>query len=183
MIIAESPTLRLRSLQESDLPVFHAYRADPQLCRYQDFEPLSERQSRDFIKSQQNIDLSRAGEWMQIGMESRAEGQLIGDCALLFWAEEPRIGELGITLAPQFHGRGLAQQCGELLLRTLFTTTLTHKLMAYIDLRNAASIRLVERLGFHREGRSRKSCYDTADQAWVDEWQYGILREDFIPPA
>ncbi len=182
-MLAYSPTIRLRPLQASDFADFYAYRSDPDLCRYQDFEPFSEAKARDFIEKYNSVDLSKVGEWMQIGIEGIAQGRLIGDCAIMFWEEEPRIVEVGVTLAPQYQGQGLATQSMELLLQMLFTQTPTHKVMAYIDVRNTASIRLVERLNLQLEGRARKAYFDTIDQDWYDEFQYAILREDLIPPT
>ena len=103
--------VRLRHLQPADLPVFAAYRADPLVARYQGFDPYTEAQAAEFIAGQMAAPVpAPPGEWVQLAIARATDDELLGDCALHLQAHEPRIAEVGITLAPQQQGRGYGQE-------------------------------------------------------------------------
>src|SRR3954471_8172307 len=78
----ESPRLLLRHFRDSDLPIFHAYRNDPELARYQGWQAPTEAQARAFIEEVKALQPGVPGEWFQFAVELKQTGQLIGDCAL-----------------------------------------------------------------------------------------------------
>lgn len=92
--------VRLRHLRASDLPVFAAYHADPDVARFQGFDPDTEAQAAVFSARQATATAQAApGSWLQLG-----------DCARQLCAPEPRITETGITMAPRWQGQGLARK-------------------------------------------------------------------------
>ncbi|MEM8909932.1 MAG: GNAT family N-acetyltransferase, partial [Bacteroidota bacterium] len=172
--------LLLRNIQMEDLPHFLAYRQLPEVCRYQGFNPFTQQQAMDFIQVHRKAQLGQVGEWMQIGIELKAKAQLIGDCGLRFQKAAPKIIDLGYTIHPTFQQRGLATEALRLLLSEVFQKYEVHKANALIDPRNIGSIKLVEKLGFQREAHFRQSYFDELDQAWTDEYQYGLLANEFL---
>ncbi len=79
----------------------------------------------------------------------RATGALVGDAGL----ERTLRGEveLGYTLARGAWGRGYATEAGELCLAEARELGL-RELVGVVDVRNPASVRVLEKLGFHRDG-------------------------------
>jgi len=179
MIDIKGARLHLRPLQAYDLADFIAYRKDPDVCRYQGFDPFTEKQAKKFIAEQANANFDLVGEWMQIGIEAVKDHRLIGDCAVKFRLDTPQLVELGYTINPQFQRKGFATEAIQLLIQHLFQAQKVHKAIAQVDARNQASLKLLERLGFELEGKFRQHFYDDIDHAWVDEWQYGLLKTDF----
>lgn len=84
---------------------------------------------------------------------------------------------LGYYLFKGFTGRGLMTEALELLLRYVFKEMGLHRLEANIQPHNDASVRLVERVGFVREGYSRN--YLKIDGEWRDHERWAAIREDF----
>ncbi|MDO7854779.1 GNAT family N-acetyltransferase [Hymenobacter convexus] len=170
--------VRLRHLRPADLPVFAAYRADPSVCRFQGFDPFSEAQAIGFIARHTAADIPAApGEWVQIAIARSANDELLGDCALHLLAHEPRIAEIGITLAPQQQGRGYASEALRGLLRFCFEELGLHRVVALVDPRNAPSVALMERVGMRREGHFRQNGWYKGE--WCDEYQYALLAADW----
>ena len=118
-------------------------------------------------------------EWSQFAVALRATGQLIGDCAAMPQADDPRQCEIGFTIAPDHQGRGYATEAVRLLVGYLFTGRGKHRITAYCDARNAASAALLERLGMRREGHLRESSW--AKGEWTDDLVYGLLRDEWQP--
>ena len=123
-------------------------------------------------------DFDAAGrEWFQFAVGLRATGQLIGDCAAMPQAGDPRQCEIGFTIAPDYQGRGYATEAVRLLLNYLFTERGKHRITAYCDPRNAASVALLERLGMRREGHLRESTW--AKDEWTDDLVYALLHDEW----
>ena len=114
----EAGRVRLRNLRPADLPDFAAYRADPNVARFQGFDPYTEAVAAAFIAGQAGAAVPAApGHWVQLAIARADDDQLLGDCALHRYAHEPRFGEMGITLAPRWQGQGYARDAVRGLLR------------------------------------------------------------------
>ena len=65
------------------------------------------------------------------------------------------------------------------LLTYLFAMRGKHRITAYCDSRNAASIALLERLAMRREGHLRESTW--AKGEWTDDLVYALLHDEWQP--
>jgi len=169
-----SDRVALRRFTPADLGTFVAYRSDPDVARYQSWDapyPLAEGER--MISDLRDLHPDTAGQWFQFAMILRSTNELIGDCASGTDADDPRQAEIGFTLRPQFQGRGYATEGARALLGYLFGARGKHRVTAGCDPRNAASARVLERLGMRREGRLRESMW--AKGEWADEFRYAIL--------
>jgi RimJ/RimL family protein N-acetyltransferase len=176
--------LQLRLFRAADLPAFVAYRSAPEVARYQSWDTsYSMADAERFLSEQQQVAFGEPGGWVQLAAIDRASGALCGDCAVRAVADQPRTAEVGITLAPDRHGLGLAGEALAAVMTRLFEDYELHRIYAQADDRNAAVHRLLERLGFRHEARF-------VDADWFKgEWStlrvYAILRHewDARPPA
>lgn len=169
--------LRLRRFDPQDLTDFLAYRNDPEIARYQSWESTSEAQAQQFIEELQAIEPGTPGEWFQFAIADAHTNRLIGDCALHVLADEPRLGEIGYTLARAYHGQGYGQEAVRGLLGYCFETLQLHRVSATVDCRNSASIALLDRVGMRREGHFRKHMWFKGE--WCDEFLYAMLQEEW----
>lgn len=92
----------------------------------------------------------------QWGVARREDDRVIGTCTLYHLDRRNRRAEIGFALAREHWGRGLMQEALVALLGYAFDTLTLHRIEADVDPRNAASLRLLERLGFVREGFLRE---------------------------
>lgn len=144
---------RLRRLRTSDLVAFQAYRSIPEVGRFQGWVRLSDVEALTFLAEMGDAPLFIRGEWVQLGIADVQHDHLVGDIGV-FLSHDGSEAELGFTLAPAAQGRGLATAAVREALQLLFDITSVTHVLAITDARNAASIRLVRRLGFHhRESR------------------------------
>ena len=77
----------------------------------------------------------------------------------------------------QARRKGYATEAVGLLVTHLFDTTSLPRLGATVDVDNGASIALLERLGFTREGVLRSALFHHA--RWHDIAVYGIMRDEW----
>jgi RimJ/RimL family protein N-acetyltransferase len=141
----------LRRLQSSDLAAFQAYRAIPELGRFQGWSPLSDSDAQAFIHEMADAPLFSPGNWVQLGIADPASNRLLGDIGL-YVADDERSAEVGFTLKPAAQGRGVATAAVRAALTLLFSVTNVQEVLGVTDVRNLASSRLLERVGFeHKE--------------------------------
>ncbi len=86
-------------------------------------------------------------------------------------------GELGYWIAPGEAGQGYATDAARLCLRYAFDERNLRKVIARVFEDNAASMRVLEKLGFREEGRLRDHYY--VDGQRVDAVVYGLLESEF----
>ena len=141
------PGGRLRRLRVGDLLAFQAYRALPDLGRFQGWSTLSDVQALAFLDEMHAMPAFPPGQWMQIGIASEGADQLVGDIGI-FVADDAAAAQVGYTLAPAAQGRGVATRAVASALALLFTATPVRQVSGITDTRNLASMRLLERLGF-----------------------------------
>jgi RimJ/RimL family protein N-acetyltransferase len=174
----ETTRLRLRHFKDSDLPLFIAYRNDPEVARYQSWEGISEPEARAFIQEQKKIQPGVPGQRFQIALELKATGVLIGDCYFTINQLDKRQAEIGFTLSRAYQGQGFATEAVSCFLNYAFLTFNLHRIIAITDCDNAASVALLERLGMRREGHFLQNVWFKG--RWGDEYLYAILKEEWL---
>lgn len=175
----ETERLILRNLRESDLDDFHVYHSDAEVCKFQSYDAFTIEDSKKFIAEQKAAEFGTPGEWVQVGIEWKNNGKLVGDLALKPMKDEPRTVEIGVTLNPEYQGKGFAIEAFKRIFEYLFSETETHRIYGILDVENTGSLRLLERLNFRREGEFKKSFWDKNFNEWRDEYLYALLKEDW----
>ena len=140
--------LRLDALCPEDAAALFAYRAAPEVARYQGWKPTSVAEATRFIEAQQGVAPDTLGVWWQRAIRLRDTGELIGDLGLHFL--DDATVELGISLAPAHQRRGHAREAVEVMFDFVFGGLHKQRLVALVDPRNGPCIRLLEGLGMRR---------------------------------
>ncbi|MEP6659676.1 MAG: GNAT family N-acetyltransferase [Acidimicrobiales bacterium] len=170
----ETERLILRRLVPSDADEIAAYRARPEVARFQGWdEGFSIGRANALIKEMAASHPDTPGAWYQLAITLRATGAVIGDLGFHPDADEARACEIGFTVAPEYQGQGLATEAVGALITYLFEKLSKQRLIARADVDNAASHRVLEAHGFRREGH----CIDSAWAAgeWRSEFLYALL--------
>ena len=137
--------VRLRALRAGDVDDFLSYRSDPEVARYQGWQ-LMDRDAALVFLHDATPSPWREGVWAQIGIARAEDDRLCGDIGLL--REGPAQVQLGFSLARNAQGRGWAQAALRACMVELLMPMAITRLRGITDVRNAASLRLLSRLGF-----------------------------------
>jgi RimJ/RimL family protein N-acetyltransferase len=173
-----SERLVLRRFRAGDAESLARYRSDPEVARYQAWEcPYPLAAARDFIESLAGRAPGEPGAWFQFAVCLTSNGPPIGDCALCCRDGEPRQAELGFTFARAYQGRGYASEAVRCLLRYAFDTLSLHRVFALTDARNRPAQRLLERVGFRREGHLVENTWFKGE--WASELLYAQLEREW----
>ena len=168
--------VRLRGPGPGDADDVFALFSDPRVMRYWSSAPMQARaQAEGRIDEMQDAFARRDMiHWL---VADRRGDVAIGSCTLFRFDARHRSAEVGYALRSDRWGRGLAAEAVALALDWGFRTLSLQRIEAGIDPRNDASRRLLERLGFRREGLLRERFFD-GDAAGDSEF-FGLLAQEW----
>lgn len=154
MIILETARLLFRDHEESDLEAYCALEADPDVRRYVGGAPRTRQAAEEKFRNKHR----RAPE-SRLGLHAavfKPEDRYIGYSGLYphFGRAGPAAGEaaFGFTFARDYWGRGLATETGLAFLAFGFEELGLRRIVATVEIGNAASVRVMEKLGFRLFG-------------------------------
>lgn len=170
--------LLLRPIEAADAAPMLDYKADAENVRYVPYGPLTLAEIEERIATRwAGTRFEKQDDAVCLAVEERESGRLIGDVVLFWRSENDREGEVGYILDPRFSGRGYAAEAVAALLAVGFDGLGLHRIAARIDERNAASVRVVERLGFRREARLVESSWFKGE--WTTLLIYALLEDEW----
>ena len=173
-----TPRLIIRRFRIGDLKAFVAYRKDPEVARFQSWDKYTAAQAKVLLQQQRKLLPGKPGKWVQFAIEQKSTKALIGDCALKVEGREHPQGELGFTLAGTAQGQGFGGEAVTALLDYAFGKLHLHRITALTDCRNRPAAKLLERLGFHREGHFLRSGFFKGE--WCDEYLFAMLASEWL---
>ena len=175
----ETERLFIRPIKSSDLEDFLEYRSDPKVCEFQGFQPMTREKAAKFIENLKNAEFGIAGEWIQLGVELKAEKKLIGDIGLKPESYETRVVEFGVTFSNEYQKKGFAREALSEVFDLLFKRVGIHRIIGITDVKNENCINLLESLKFRREGEFKESFWDHGKGNWRDEFIYAMLKKNW----
>jgi len=172
----QTERLIIKPLDKSDAQILFEYRSDPLVSRFQSWKPDKIKDAELFIEKYSTSDLLKLGEWRQQGIYLKENNELIGDLGLHLF--DTRQVEIGFTIAPDHQKMGYGFEGINAVIENLFRVDNLHRVIATTDPMNEASIKLLTKLGFRKEGHSIKSIYIFGE--WKDDLLFAILKEEKI---
>ena len=147
MIILETERLLFRQHQEGDREAYCEMESDPEYRRPQVVHPRDELE-RSFSRT-----MVPGKPFGLLATVFKPEGRYIGRCGLYPLRNEanevvPGEANIAFYLARPYWGRGLATEAGRAFIEYGFGTLGLARIEAGMNVKNLASIRVVEKLGF-----------------------------------
>jgi ribosomal-protein-alanine N-acetyltransferase len=166
-----TPRLRLRAFTDADVDALWAYVSDPALPRMMSWAAHTDRGQTLAIIRQDNANrVNGTGVTWAIEHADRVVGSItLNRLAFEFRAWRIDRAELGYWIAPALWGQGLMTEAAHAVMRAGFETIGLHKITVGCLEENAASRRVIEKLGFRAIGRLE-------DDVWRDGRWWNVLR-------
>ena len=173
----QTPRLALRQISAADTADIFGIFSDPEVMRYWDHGPMTKpSDAADYVEQIREGLLRR--HLFQWGVSDSSLGRIVGTCTLLNVSAAHQRGEIGFAVARADWGRGIAMEAVSALVAFAFGELQLHRLEADVDPRNDRSLRLLERLGFRREGNLRERYFVGGERQ--DAVMLGLLRPEWI---
>jgi RimJ/RimL family protein N-acetyltransferase len=170
--------LHLRPFVPEDLDDLHAIQSREDVTRYLYWGPRSREEVAEKLAERTAMTrLDKEGDSLLCAVVLPGSGTVIGDVNLWWRSAEHRQGEIGYVFHPDHHGHGYAGEAATEMLRLGFEGLGLHRIIGRADGRNAASARLLEKLGMRREAYFVQNEFVRGE--WTDEVVYAMLASEW----
>lgn len=113
----------------------------------------------------------------ELGIFNNENGTFIGVISLSNIDFDCQNAEIGYWLVKDFWKKGYAKEAAELVIEYAFNKLDLYRIYAMLEKDNAASLALLNRLGFEVEGLMKKSVKNKGK--FVDRYICGLLRDNW----
>ena len=171
----ETKRLWLRQATQKDAEAVFAIFSDPKVILFHDLDTFThlseaigviERRAKGF----------ESGRGIRWGISHKPDDDLIGSCGFT-WDKEANAAEVGYELASEFWQQGIMTEALHAILSYGFETQGVGFVIAEIMIENAASKRLLEKLGFQSQGVLKDRGFWKGEHHDLE--QFKLMRSEF----
>jgi RimJ/RimL family protein N-acetyltransferase len=170
----EGALIRLRAVEESDLPTIHSMFNDPEVLFFLEVvtfpQPVSG--TREWWKSNRHNDHA-----LGLAIETLA-GVVVGAVSLEDIRDRPRVATLGIWIGRPYWNLGYGTDAMRTVCRFAFREMNLHRVELRVHETNPRGKRTYEKVGFKEEGRLRRDHF--VGGRHVDTFLMGLLADELI---
>lgn len=174
----QTDRLILREMTVDDASDMYAYYSDREVSKYLDwFGPGSEEQAKNMItywnKSYQE------STFMRFGIALQGDNKIIGTIPInpvrgRFEWKLPIV--LGYDLSREYWNQGIMTEALNAVIPYIFETLDNHRIIAEVIPENISSLKVLEKLGFEKEGYLRQHFYHEGYKTWHDVITLALLK-------
>jgi len=169
--------LALREFTEGDWQAVHEYASDPEVVRYMDWGPNTEKETRDFIRRAMTSRREKPRRDYEFAVILKKEDRLIDACGIHLLDPRHQEVSIGYCFNRNQWRKGYATEAARRILAFGFDELQLHRIFAACDPQNKGSVRVLEKAGMRREGRLREDKW--VKGRWRDSFLYAILDDEW----
>jgi len=173
----ETARMLIRPYAATDLAAYLDLHSRADVVRYIPWDVLDEAGSAAAIERAQKLAWEGDDDAVKLAGFENGTGRLVGDFIIMLRSVEHGNGEVGYVVHPDFQGRGLATEGAAAMLQLAFDELGMRRMIARLDTRNIASVRVLERLGMRREAHLIKNEWFKGELG--DEYDYALLADEW----
>ena len=167
--------MKLRVVEKEDLPLYTEWSNSPEF-QGEYFFPTQ----RSRTETEKTMSEPSPYEWKDFVI-AKKDGTKIG-IINSYYVLHPmgKVLEIGFALIPNERGKGYCTEAAKIMVDYLFLTKEAPCIQTSTDVKNIASQKVLEKVGFKKEGTMRKRFYSRGK--WQDVILFSILREEWKEP-
>jgi RimJ/RimL family protein N-acetyltransferase len=173
--------LVLREFVPDDWPAVLVYQRDPRYLKLYPWTDRTEDDVRSFVQRFVDQQTERPRRRFQLAIAFPDGGQAIGNCGIRRKPGNNWEADIGFELAPEYWGRGYATEAALAMVDFGFRELGVHRISSWCIADNAASARVLEKVGLRPEGRLRENEHFKG--RWWDTLLYGLLEREWRASA
>ena len=168
--------LILRKMEKTDAKTLFQFWSDHEVTKYMNMNSFKNIEQAFYMINFLN-NLFRNKEGIRWGIVRKEDNTLIGTCGFNTWIKRSSRGEIGYELGQEYWGNGYATEALKEVIRFGFEETQLNRVEAFVVSEASRSIRILEKLGFNKEGTLRE--YGYWNNRYWNEHIYSLLRKDW----
>lgn len=174
----ETERLLLRSMTLADAAFYLKHFSDPEIVKLTAFDPPKgiEGATRELMEfCIRPFEENKGIRW---GIVLKGHPGLIGTVGYIQWVKAGSYrARIGYDLAAAYRRQGIMTEALSEVLRYAFETMGLNRVEALVDTRDIASIRLLQKLGFHQDGVLRENTYFHG--RFIDDTCFSLLAREW----
>lgn len=176
-MLLTTPRLSLREFVRDDWRAVYDYQRDPRYLRFYRWEERTEDDARWFVEMFLKWQRDEPRRNYQLAIILTEENRLIGNGGVRIKNFDLREADMGYEINPLDWGNGYATEAARALLHMGFVDLGLHRIWAQCIAENAASARVLEKIGMRFEGREREKEYIKGQ--WHDVLTFAMLNHEY----
>ena len=166
----------LREFTATDWQEVLNYQREPVYLRYYPWEERGTDDVVAFVEMIRGWQSENPRRRFQLAITLKGDERVVGSCGLRRKPENDWEADIGYELAPAHWGKGLATEAAQAMANFGWTELDLHRISSWCIADNAASARVLEKLGMRLEGRLVENEYFKG--RWWDTLLYGTVRRE-----
>ncbi len=169
--------IKLLPFDESDLELFLEISTCSQVMKHVS-KPFTQDEAKAVFEIRSQPWNIQSNGWLSLSITELECGEKVGSIALKILNHEAKIAEVGFLIKTGTQGRGIASSALSILEAYAFNELELNKLVAFCSVDNTGSYKLLEKLGFVREGCFLQNT--VIKNQYVDDYAYGLCKSAYI---
>lgn len=165
--------IKLEQFTELDWPVFKDLYTNPKVMKHV-YDTFDENIAREIFESRLVPWDENGHGWLSFSINDLSTKTKLGVIGLKITNHSAKIAEVGFMLLAKAQGKGIGSESLGLLIEFAFKELELNKLTAMCSTQNHGSYKLLEKLGFIREGCLNQNTF--TNNQYVDDYIYGLCR-------
>jgi len=163
--------IKLTPFDLSDKDLFIELSMSAQMMEHV-YNPFTYDEAKSAFEAKSQVWVATSDSWFSLGITELETGEKLGSIGIKIVNHEAKIGEVGFMMKPSAQGKGYASEALSLVKVYALEELRLNKLSAICSVNNAGSFKLLEKLGFEREGCLRQNTL--INNKLVDDYLYGL---------
>lgn len=168
--------LILRKMTRKDANKLFQFWSDDEVTKYMNMNSFVNIEQAVYMVNVLN-NLFNNKEGIRWGIVRKSDNALIGTCGFNTWLKRSSKGEIGYELGRGYWGNGYTTEALKEVIRFGFEETNLNRVEAFVVPEASRSIRVLEKLGFKKEGTLRD--YGYWNNRYWHEHIYSLLRKEW----
>ena len=169
----ETERLILREFVEDDIAAVLAYQQSAEYQRLRRRDTYTLKEARELVGTFIAWQSETPGLRYQLAVSLKTGPSLIGTCGIRVQNIERGTATIGYELDPAYWGRGYATEGAARMLTFAFEDLGIRRVIAWCHVDNDGSVRVLEKLGMHCEGRSKD--VDSVPERWRNHYRFALV--------
>jgi RimJ/RimL family protein N-acetyltransferase len=173
--LLKGKSVNLRVVEKDDLALYAEWSNDPEFHGEYFFPTQKSRTETEKVMVEPSLH-----EWKDFVIEKKDRTKI--GLISFFYVLHPlgKMLEMGYALIPSGRGKGYCTEAAQIMVDYLFLTKEANCVQSGTHVKNISSQRVLEKVGFRKEGTMRKRFYSRGE--WQDIILFSILREEWKEP-
>lgn len=169
--------LILREFDENDWNQVYNFLSDIEVQNYMIQDIASINQAKSYVQMFLEHKHENPRRFVRFAVLLKEHEQLIGECGINMPNLQHREGEIVYRFSKMYWGKGYASEVVSRMISFGFKELKLHRIEALCDIRNTASIKVLEKSGMTREGCLREHRFVKGN--WRNSVVYSMLEQEF----